>query len=1299
MRPPAPPEAPKEEPDSGDETENTGDAAADEEIELWLWQTTLAAAAQRLASEALEWASDLTAATRASLRGIADEAIRERGVDRAALEAETRRMLLAPTPPNTSSADETRTGPRRHRPLAAAALAMAATAEGDDGRQRACSTAAALVRTAARSALRFATLPSAPSPGPRTAAAAQRLADDLEASLSLSQAGDLLEGTLVGFARPKLVREVAAARRALALCCDQRRREVILSLLLRHPPPTTTAVAKPASRSSSASSLKDETESSPTKKKDAGGSALNAAAAAAIAARHGDVDGWERLQSTDRHGAERLLEGKPLGEFLLRPQQPHRKAGSSGNLTEESAAVAISFVAARASAPATPSKPPRGADSKSAVQHAIIRVAADGEGGVKYTSGKLGPCPTLLSILEEISKRLEPHGLLIDGVRRRELDDEQTASAPPADSGTTPSSPTTKKHHRTRTGPIIVEEERLNEDLDRAFRDLLPKVFKDEDDDPHHEQMMIAAHQPSTVGALKAQLWELPLRTAATLDVMSSAALQQQLRNLYGSGRQPCRDAHRGAAAVAAIYDRARDLDDDDDDDADDAPGLVTLARTSRSLTRQLLSQLTPALLDATGDLFLEEDQKDQRPNEKDEEDDDEDASPTTKKRKEEDAEKDNDEAFDRKTFATSFSEVGASSSVVVGRALAKDDPVKLHDGYILAQMLHPRSGVALLAPKAALSSWSSANATLVAACFAPEAAAHWLVEHGHDATAALAKERLAKWRARRIVTEATPTNVQHPGSPTPGSPRKSLREVKSEQDFAASSEKPKVRRFRSAVEDDAQLRYVDPWEVEPLDDDDPAVLLRESVLGRLTCCPVQGDDGDDVFLYNQPPSPAAAATPATPETPPTKANSNTDAPMDSPSDHSSGPLLHLRSPWSRLRCDAWLATAIAQALTPAARAGEDECFGGEDEALADACSPWPPPPAASNSNDYSASEPFRSRLRRYLYRNALFRRAKMRRRFIAVVQVDLVALENISESLVPGSGGGGQDQGASVSPRTGRATAQQQHHRGDHAKSGCGDAYAVLRLKHSRPPGSGSSPPLTERVRTRDSAVARRRSAEDHHHHRVPENYWGVSAAFRFALPDEALPPDAEDDDDDDDAQKGASPPPSNSEQTSVRTTSMASSSGGDVSPRKNNKVPQQRRGPTKRRLPTRGPPQAVHICVYQRLSNPILASFGLAPTENFLGDVEVPLTSLTEDESISEWLPLRNLRNDGSWFVKVKVCLRFLLMSTTDNLVGPAHHPRSARRFWGTRRLSTFSDHGDLAASPLIPRGKSVGPLISAV
>ena len=434
----------------------------------------------------------------------------------------------------------------------------------------------------------------------------------------------------------------------------------------------------------------------------------------------------------------------------------------------------------------------------------------------------------------------------------------------------------------------------------------------------------------------------------------------------------------------------------------------------------------------------------------------------------------------------------------------------------------------------------------------------------------------------------------------------------------------------------DAQLRFIDAWEVEPLDDGDAIALLRECALGRHCYVPIIQTGPHGSGNTARAARAAAAVEALTQQQSPQQREQQRTQPSPSRSRRASFRLLERSALaeqtflWAALRCDAWLVSAIASALPPPARAGDSEA---DDEQLAGSCRAWPPLPSAIGAGELvlGATEPFRARLRRYLYRNGLFRRAQMNHRFTALVQVDLVALENLTDSL---AGGGGQHHKSHARQQPGAAVPNA-------------NARAVLRLKHCKPPGGGASPPLSEKLRTRDSAVAcasRHTPAQAAAHSERSDVDWGVSAAFRFALPDEALPEPLN-------FAGGTS--------SAGTTGGSASSLGGGV-----------------RRMPTRGPPQVVHVCVYQRVANPIFGALGMAPTEIFLGDVEVPLEALTDDEPLMQWLPLRGA-TANTWFVHIRICLRFLLMALKE----PTQEPNSKRTSSLLRSESSnnFSDFGD--------------------
>jgi len=61
------------------------------------------------------------------------------------------------------------------------------------------------------------------------------------------------------------------------------------------------------------------------------------------------------------------------------------------------------------------------------------------------------------------------------------------------------------------------------------------------------------------------------------------------------------------------------------------------------------------------------------------------------------------------------------------------------------------------------------------------------------------------------------------------------------------------------------------------------------------------------------------------------------------------------------------------------------------------------------------------------------------------------------------------------------------------------------------------------------------------------------------------------------------------------------------------------------------------LHICVYERRS--IFA-------DSRIGEIELPLEKLSDEEPISEWLPL-NCDRGQAWFIHTRVSLRFVLMA----------------------------------------------------
>ena len=113
---------------------------------------------------------------------------------------------------------------------------------------------------------------------------------------------------------------------------------------------------------------------------------------------------------------------------------------------------------------------------------------------------------------------------------------------------------------------------------------------------------------------------------------------------------------------------------------------------------------------------------------------------------------------------------------------------IKAEDGHVLAQLLHPRSGVSLRAPRTAVGFLTPSVNAVVSACFAPDEAAQWLASHSHATDDEDAARKLDAWKGLRILVDAP----------------------------------------------DTQLRYVDAWECEPVGDDEDELCIEGTVaIGR----------------------------------------------------------------------------------------------------------------------------------------------------------------------------------------------------------------------------------------------------------------------------------------------------------------------------------------------------------------------------------------------------------------------------------------------------------------------------------
>jgi len=154
-----------------------------------------------------------------------------------------------------------------------------------------------------------------------------------------------------------------------------------------------------------------------------------------------------------------------------------------------------------------------------------------------------------------------------------------------------------------------------------------------------------------------------------------------------------------------------------------------------------------------------------------------------------------------------------------------------------------------------------------------------------------------------------------------------------------------------------------------------------------------------------------------------------------------------------------------------------------------------------------------------------------------------------------------------------------------------------------------GSSVVLSNKTRTLDSIMTQpKKLMEDVVTH---TNVWGGKAAFRFALPEAYLRLDD--------------------------TTDY-------------------------RHVVNRGPPKVLHVCVY---SKNFLA-------DTCLGDVEIPLAALTDNNKLDEWLPLRSEKGTA-WFLHVKLGLKFVLMCAAepDISVSDELHRDAGRSAFTLRRI----------------------------
>eukprot|EP00557_Chaetoceros_sp_GSL56_P000287 CAMPEP_0176502390 /NCGR_PEP_ID=MMETSP0200_2-20121128/14724_1 /TAXON_ID=947934 /ORGANISM="Chaetoceros sp., Strain GSL56" /LENGTH=3205 /DNA_ID=CAMNT_0017901451 /DNA_START=45 /DNA_END=9663 /DNA_ORIENTATION=+ len=291
-------------------------------------------------------------------------------------------------------------------------------------------------------------------------------------------------------------------------------------------------------------------------------------------------------------------------------------------------------------------------------------------------------------------------------------------------------------------------------------------------------------------------------------------------------------------------------------------------------------------------------------------------------------------------------------------------------------------------------------------------------------------------------------------------------------------------------IDDDVRYRFVDPWEVEVLDSKDAE--LRGASLGRQRYVPFT----------------IGAAARACEE-----------------SQRELGGL-HLLSLWSSTRGGVYLTKAIASVYPPWERDA-----GGDLQ--------------VTNGNESQPST-FINSVRQHLYRNTLFRRLNLPQRFLALLQVEILDLKNLTAP------------GGSLSVT----------------------AYALLRLKRET-----SNAPLTLKARTLDSASTEPRKINKSSGPNAPAS-WGSVVRFRFPLPEE------------------------------VNCDGVSFDSD--------------------REALFKGPPSVLQISVYEKKFM----------SHSCLGGADVCLDSLSTSGQVEEWVPLRSINNDITWFARLRLTLRYELM-----------------------------------------------------
>jgi hypothetical protein len=289
---------------------------------------------------------------------------------------------------------------------------------------------------------------------------------------------------------------------------------------------------------------------------------------------------------------------------------------------------------------------------------------------------------------------------------------------------------------------------------------------------------------------------------------------------------------------------------------------------------------------------------------------------------------------------------------------------------------------------------------------------------------------------------------------------------------------------------------------------------------------------------------------------------------------------------WSQLAGRSWLVRLATSAEPPFAR---HTCSGSSCELAGTAAAP-PAAPAvvavaercslhsttATTATSATASaaavscDPFSACLFEHMCRNALLRRLHIPHRFLALVQVELRDLKNLSPHFAASP----MDVYAAVRLKrsSGIDPAAPTHSTNNSSSSSGGGTAAAASSKHV-PLGTA----ITEVRRVVPSAEA------------GAGRHWGGAAVFRFPLPEDA----------------------------SSSIDALGAGAFAQALELYQQQQQQQSSSTCSSTLPPAGPPSVLQLIVHRKH---LLA-------DDCLGAAEVPLHSLSDDVQLDEWVPLKQV------------------------------------------------------------------------